>query len=89
VRSGSTDIDDSRSPADFMDLREELLGQWHALLADSPFAARRHVAQHRSSDLQSDGTCPDCYVKVVGRFEDRHATATWLASSGNRYQSGK
>jgi hypothetical protein len=85
VRSEGTVVDHSRSLADFVDLWEELSGQWHAVLADSPFAARRHVAQHRSSGLRSCGTCPECYVNVVGRFEDRHAVETWLATSGNKY----
>ncbi len=76
------DRDDwARTPDQFAGLpREQRRGTWALIKADSPWAARRHVQQHRAAAKQHRlrGLCDNCWVDCMaigdpGRLDARLA----------------
>jgi hypothetical protein len=79
IRVNGEKIDDPRSPSDFHAC-DSTEGSWHVIRADHPYDALRHVRDHREkppSEL-NDGSCPDCSVTELGRFESRAETESCL-----------
>jgi hypothetical protein len=71
IRVQGEHIDEPRDVGDLLILDEPCRGRWHALVADSPFQAFLHVKNHTRTETEEDlGSCPDCFVRTRGVFQD-------------------
>jgi hypothetical protein len=70
VREHEEGIDLARSREDMLALTSVPEGRWYAIVADSPFDAALHVRDHEAESSAKPETCPDCFVRILGRFDD-------------------
>jgi hypothetical protein len=70
IRRQGDVLDDARSPRDLLALEDLPNGCWYAVIADSPLDAWAHVRDHEGAGTVEGETCPECFVRIKGRYEN-------------------
>jgi hypothetical protein len=63
-------LDLARSTEDLLALESAPEGEWFAIIADSPIDAYVHVRDHELRSQRDREACPQCFVKIRGRFDN-------------------